>query len=201
MCYFNPRSPGGERPRPGPVGPTILPFQSTLPVWGATETPRFVERHLGISIHAPRVGSDLQLAPVGLYSRISIHAPRVGSDVDVLFTAVIFVVFQSTLPVWGATDLHLTWTLAGFISIHAPRVGSDTQAAAASVDVVPISIHAPRVGSDLQLPGIKDLQTLFQSTLPVWGATGGRIPPERDHLRFQSTLPVWGATGAGPQAH
>ena len=33
----------------------------------------------------------------------------------------------------------------------------------------------------------------FQSTLPVWGATGTTpaIPPPD---RFQSTLPVWGAT-------
>ena len=34
-----------------------------------------------------------------------------------------------------------------------------------------ISIHAPRVGSDLQLGSFSGRSPLFQSTLPVWGAT------------------------------
>ena len=57
-------------------------------------------------------------------------------------------IFQSTLPVRGAT---VSPDVDGFpivISIHAPRVGSDCAG-----DIVPflvdISIHAPREGSDL----------------------------------------------------
>ena len=58
--YFNPRSPCGERhfnPR-SPCGERR--FQSTLPVWGATITSSiwFSPAQL-ISIHAPRVGSDV----------------------------------------------------------------------------------------------------------------------------------------------
>ena len=34
---------------------------------------------------------------------------------------------------------------------------------------------------------------VFQSTLPVWGATAGNTPFLKNSL-FQSTLPVWGAT-------
>ena len=77
---FNPRSPCGERPRSlcSCVGAGL--FQSTLPVWGATFRTGFRPRGTGISIHAPRVGSDqaryLSHYPPG----ISIHAPRVGSD-------------------------------------------------------------------------------------------------------------------------
>ena len=43
---------------------------------------------------------------------------------DYLFNK--FNVFQSTLPVWGAT-VSLLYVLCAFlsISIHAPRVGSD----------------------------------------------------------------------------
>ena len=38
---------------------------------------------------------------------ISIHAPRVGSDWDAIAFRVYGDVFQSTLPVWGATaKLH-----------------------------------------------------------------------------------------------
>ena len=56
-----------------------------------------------------------------------------------------------------------------------------------------ISIHAPREGSDATLRVTWLLSCGFQSTLPVRGATKGRM----DHLPcvpFQSTLPVRGAT-------
>ena len=81
---------------------------------------------------------------------------------------------------------------------------------------VEISIHAPRVGSDERAREIFRLPPVFQSTLPVWGATksnllqranffdfnprspcGERLCAWADkihHQRFQSTLPVWGAT-------
>ena len=56
-------------------------------------------------------------------------------------------VFQSTLPVWGAT-LHAAIALPKVsISIHAPRVGSDDSERGNAADTS-ISIHAPRVGSD-----------------------------------------------------
>ena len=80
------------------------PFQSTLPVWGATLL-RGSGHRLGIiSIHAPRVGSDAG----GIFCRlvigiISIHAPRVGSDGLYNEQTGLIDAFQSTLPVWGAT--------------------------------------------------------------------------------------------------
>ena len=78
-------------------------FQSTLPVWGATRglesghkagnnfnprSPCGERQHsrdpnhylLDISIHAPRVGSDLRKMGFNVTIHISIHAPRVGSD-------------------------------------------------------------------------------------------------------------------------
>ena len=80
-------------------------------------------------------------------------------------------VFQSTLPVWGATDLDEAIAKCQGISIHAPRVGSDGNpfaiashtpyfnprspcgerqvATASSWEKFVISIHAPRVGSDI----------------------------------------------------
>ena len=125
-CYFNPRSPRGERRDRHGCCHRLDGFQSTLPAWGATATAYFVKRANTISIHAPRVGSDdarrhsrrAQMhfnprSPRGerlskSYARydvnlISIHAPRVGSDRCV------------------AIENHLL-----LISIHAPRVGSDT---------------------------------------------------------------------------
>ena len=63
------------------------------------------------------------------------------------FSNAAMVIFQSTLPVWGATIRHGGGLHRVHISIHAPRVGSDDNR------VFPgrlrgISIHAPRVGSD-----------------------------------------------------
>ena len=81
--YFYPRSPRGERRQ-----------QSRNASGGG-----------GISIHAPREGSDFSRPDKGpLREYISIHAPREGSD--------------HLIP----GDRHLR----GPISIHAPREGSDT---------------------------------------------------------------------------
>ena len=56
-------------------------FQSTLPVWGATDIKGDPEANDGISIHTPRVGSDFEVVHLRLMLRIiSIHTPRVGSD-------------------------------------------------------------------------------------------------------------------------
>ena len=126
-------------------------------------------RKFGISIHAPRVGSDQQEINRGGSIFISIHAPRVGSDHSrcrnnkqiknfnprspcgerplPLPSCRRLKKFQSTLPVWGAT--------------------------------CPWCMHC--------------LSLLFQSTLPVWGATP-LLPQPLLRWRFQSTLPVWGAT-------
>ena len=123
-----------------------------------------------ISIHAPRVGSDVHdtCGFCGDYS-ISIHAPRVGSDKtgSKIFPDVTdfnprspcgerprmkrngnrWKIFQSTLPVWGATEYGEDESEYILISIHAPRVGSDPFPGE-SIQPATISIHAPRVGSD-----------------------------------------------------
>ena len=78
---FNPRSPCGERPDGITTRTMSKPFQSTLPVWGATAG----------------------LARAGCEELISIHAPRVGSDLWGATTCARTCKFQSTLPVWGAT--------------------------------------------------------------------------------------------------
>ena len=59
--------------------------------------------------------------------------------------------------------------------------------------VLPISIHAPRGGSDFAT-GRKSLSpAIFQSTLPVGGATPMTVL-STPRNQFQSTLPVGGAT-------
>ena len=99
---FNPRSPCGERLKELEETGYLRRFQSTLPVWGATVGQGLNFQSVGISIHAPRVGSDPNAESPGGNQPISIHAPRVGSD-------------EGREALQG---------LVG-ISIHAPRVGSD----------------------------------------------------------------------------
>ena len=124
--YFNPRAPCGAR-RSGGSGVPLLPI---------------------ISIHAPRVGRDCAIfAVTGSSGVISIHAPRVGRDVFTRHSATACRLFQSTRPVWGATETSRFSAFASAISIHAPRVGRDTSRGFSRTNTV-ISIHAPRVGRD-----------------------------------------------------
>ena len=174
--YFNPRSPHGER-----LAARLRPADRT-----------------GISIHAPRTGSDVVLAvscnvflrfqstlpargatdfrvPFNARFAISIHAPRTGSDVLVAGCTVGSYAFQSTLPARGATHLPLLAPPAGDISIHAPRTGSDTPPAAAARSCTyfnPRSPHGERPVPDSIIPRHKG----FQSTLPARGATAALRP-------------------------
>ena len=78
--YFNPPSPCGEGPASFCVPfPQIL-FQSTLPVWGGTDTNRMKTDEILISIHPPRVGRDPDRPGHPRTPAISIHPPRVGRD-------------------------------------------------------------------------------------------------------------------------
>ena len=147
------------------------PFQSTRPVWGATYIDHVVFSIIYVSIHAPRVGRDSFLLLSLLCSdRFNPRAPcgarRLRSLSRSLLTR-----FQSTRPVWGATDA-VAWDsvfIRSFnprapcgarrhpqgrscfrdtVSIHAPRVGRDKCAELTIPMAFPVSIHAPRVGRD-----------------------------------------------------
>ena len=169
--YFNPRSPDGERPRIGRVRKLQEP----------------------ISIHAPRMGSDRLREPHSQRRRcISIHAPRMGSDRLPQYWHGSVVIFQSTLPGWGATWFLIAskWqslfqsTLPGWGATgrDAPYGSTRGHFNPRSPDgerlagergfgiALHISIHAPRMGSDFGRPS-NTLTALFQSTLPGWGAT------------------------------
>ena len=143
-------------------------FQSTLPVWGAT--PSTAREGIGAWDFNPRspCGERLGLEmPEYILLRISIHAPRVGSDVKTRYNAL-----QNR-----------------YISIHAPRVGSDTGIVHRNAALTVISIHAPRVGSDACILALRSGVILFQSTLPVWGATGGMSSSQRCPLNFNPRSP------------
>ena len=128
--HFNPRSPCGER-RHANAGAVL--------------------QH--ISIHAPRVGSDTY-ACSGC-GRLSYFNPRspCGERHFASLARNSSMLFQSTLPVWGATLIMRYSVSPCTISIHAPRVGSD-ESDLSWHELIDISIHAPRVGSDCALRAI-----------------------------------------------
>ena len=170
VIYFNPRSPHGERPLVLLSSSLHFIFQSTLPHGERLPHTSRLCDDSRISIHAPRMGSDLKHMKLRELVNISIHAPRMGSDniVDNVFG--LLLKFQSTLPAWGATGQEPVQINTGDISIHAPRMGSDW------------------ANKDTPEP-----TNLFQSTLPAWGATT-KYEHDMRVVGFQSTLPAWGAT-------
>ena len=150
---------------PSTVSSTLL-FQSTRPVWGATER-RFVigaQRH--VSIHAPRVGRDF--CP----GRHLVHDGR----------------FQSTRPVWGATGLVIT-TIQRLLFQSTRPVWGATKVGSSFLIASHVSIHAPRVGRDRQRSSISRQLLVFQSTRPVWGATRDRHRPKLPAPRFNPRAP------------
>ena len=83
---------------------------------------------------------------------ISIHAPRVGSDFLLNVFVFYFPVFQSTLPVWGATFRATLYEPDGVFQSTLPVWGATTKGLLLG-DPIDISIHAPRVGSDRKISG------------------------------------------------
>ena len=128
----------------------------------------------GISIHAPREGSDAQghehcAEQLYFYPR----SPR-GERLD-----------QPRLDSYTTNDFYprsprgerptgqVVMCVLMLISIHAPREGSDFPAPQTGPEK-DISIHAPREGSDAVSAGNQTATAIFLSTLPVRGATAGR---------------------------
>ena len=212
---FNPRSLYGERP--GPVRCTWSPAPISIhaPCTGSDTLCRRKITSIRISIHAPCTGSDpaarLPLPLCCHFNPRSLYGERLLS----LLIALPVFIFQSTLPVRGATSPYSVEKRIISISIHAPCTGSDpiaTRRVSPYLYFNPRSLYGERLGTT----GQKAEETPFQSTLPVRGATladvrvnvhGGDFNPRslygerrgaikifNDAIEFQSTLPVRGAT-------
>ena len=121
---------------------------------GATGTAGEMIIVICISIHAPRGGSDAIEDHDIDRLKISIHAPRGGATQGVF----------STLPRWN-------------ISIHAPRGGSDCLQSGYHKQFYNFNPRSPW-GERLRKKFARFSVAVFQSTLPVGGATGAKLPPE-----------------------
>ena len=167
---FNPRSPWGERPSGYRLCANIAKFQSTLPVGGATLIHGYI---------IPRGKCFNPRSPWGERRQGCLYPPKSSQ-------------FQSTLPVGGATIYLERKLVKNDVSIHAPRGGSDGQFGRFCGKLSSFNPRSPWG----ERPGDKPrerLLILFQSTLPVGGATSNGSGLQALSW-FQSTLPVGGAT-------
>ena len=235
---FNPRSPCGERLVAENVYFGDSKFQSTLPMRGATTRHSSLDNPPYISIHAPHAGSDdgyyghadgfhgfqSTLPMRGAtakypchprHQNISIHAPHAGSDLAYVDPLRRGESFQSTLPMRGATSLTGQHGGRKNISIHAPHAGSDHRRVEQHTGKDYFNPRSP-CGERLVRGAGGDRHILFQSTLPMRGATSpwapgsvlwsisihaphagsdlGDRPFFEAAYSFQSTLPMRGAT-------
>ena len=147
---------------------------------------------VNISIHTPLAGSDspsASTAPIRQYFNphspcgerlrvccaqsecrsISIHTPLAGSDRTMTPIRPLARLFQSTLPLRGATPSNAVNNASSDFNPHSPCGERQTD-------------HETDVDEDE-----------FQSTLPLRGATRALSNPLRFRV-FQSTLPLRGAT-------
>ena len=167
-------------------------FQSTLPVRGATGMDDMDDVKFMISIHAPRAGSDPD-RPAQQHQDADFNPRSPCGERHAQFLKCLRNnLFQSTLPVRGATKKIIADYLETEFQSTLPVRGA-TWIWAVQVPGIHISIHAPRAGSDPWVSGVWYAVNEFQSTLPVRGATPPVIGTGGQAI-FQSTLPVRGAT-------
>ena len=195
------------------------PFQSTLPVRGATPRLRRMLSIGTISIHAPRAGSDALRRP----SRAWLHHfnPRspcgerhcrgtIESDF-LKFQSTLPVrgatcqappflaksKFQSTLPVRGATQRRQDRHAGEQFQSTLPVRGATFQRVFHDFHGAVISIHAPRAGSDAQTT----IDIYTHLNISIHAPRAGSDCQSKAWLKrkseFQSTLPVRGATSMG----
>ena len=158
-------------------------------MWGATTLSAQVATSTLVSIHAPRVGCDYLICtscnqhasfnsrtPCGVRPRylspgttswhVSIHAPRVGCDDTPYYLTMLYLSFQFTHPVWGATEEPITLTV---------RIASFNSRTPCGVRLAP--------------EATAETPVQFQFTHPVWGATRSRISKGCRARGFNSRTP------------
>ena len=173
----------------------LVQFQSTLPLRGATEY--FARTHAGaqsISIHTPLAGSDEgHRAAHRRATHFNPHSPC-GERLDGLTSTTPTDNFNPHSPC-GERQAAAASPSTSFISIHTPLAGSDSYGVPRGWAVRDFNPHSP-CGERRDFKIFDDAEFLFQSTLPLRGATH-KIQSSRFDDVFQSTLPLRGATFRG----
>ena len=151
---FNPHSPCGERLH-------LLPFLLVLAL---------------ISIHTPHAGSDIFFVSLVQCKSISIHTPHAGSDCSFFCPNFISAIFQSTLPMRGATfSTVVLFRLSTLFQSTLPMRGATRCVRPSFATLSHFNPHSPCGERHLPSPGTSTSK-IFQSTLPMRGATSCHLP-------------------------
>ena len=172
------------------------PFQSTLPVRGATYKPMYGGALQVFQSTLPVRGATMRFpptsgvnlsfnprSPCGERLRRAAGIPRGGC-------------FNPRSPCGERLEPFCFESTAHAVSIHAPRAGSDTKNRFAG-RIVHVSIHAPRAGSDHLCHMGNSGNYCFNPRSPC-GERHHLVIHHAFLLWFQSTLPVRGATTTSP---
>ena len=173
--YFNPRSPCGERRPKTELSPIWTLFQSTLPVRGATGSRAW--HWPPDNDFNPRSPCGERPAPCRFWWSGGYFNPR------------------SPCGERRRKPEGLCWGYE--ISIHAPRAGSDSAPSSSLRCRLNFNPRSPCGERPITKPCSTKL-LVFQSTLPVRGATLALSVLRAQFPLFQSTLPVRGATRSDP---
>ena len=162
--YFNPRPRMGSDVNPSTPVVTMGIFQSTPPAWGATVRLYFPLNVRRISIHAPRMGSDVSCECISARQAYFNPRSRMGSGGPLLKRIRSMFPFQSTLPHGerpSAALHHSTDNLFQSTLPHGERRVAIEQKLSSTIFQSTLP-HGERLGWLSNLP----LQKIFQSTLP-----------------------------------
>ena len=168
---FNPRSPWGERLNRKIFTPGRWMFQSTLPVGGATiaaASPGV--RQPGFNPRSPWGERRFACAHLATGKLFQSTLPVGGATPAAPPGNKCMPTFQSTLPVGGATKLVQAYSAIAIVSIHAPRGGSDIIREGLIPEWRSFNPRSPWGERQLCI-WRHGRYRLFQSTLPVGGAT------------------------------
>ena len=160
---------------------------------GATASQGDREGRTLISIHAPHAGSDVHL--LSKTKQRTDFNPRspCGERLSKRTICWNLIQFQSTLPMRGATEEAYEVGESDFISIHAPHAGSDGAVPSSWMQWTYFNPRSP-CGERLRPSQNALIESKFQSTLPMRGATVWTFQEQPVVSIFQSTLPMRGAT-------
>ena len=171
-----------------------MKFQSTLPVGGATTLDTLtIKVYARFQSTLPVGGATASECAAAPSAAISIHAPRGGSDLMTIITMTTIIIFQSTLPVGGATNFF--HGLDDLIHDFNPRSPWGERRNLYWTTWLPSSYFNPRSPwGERQRTHYNTPACCHFNPRSPWGERPTALTQSSVTSLFQSTLPVGGAT-------
>ncbi len=166
-----------------------------FPMKGTTRPFPYHSTDPGVSIHVPNERNDVTRIALSVGNIVSIHVPNEGNDLHGgrSWNRRLISIHASNE---GSDRTTSTNRVRDDVSIHASNEGGDVASEAAVLMKAYVSIHASNEGSDFRFFVVMVISLMFQSTLPMKGATADNVVIYHSKM-FQSTLPMKGATFGG----